>query len=200
MYKFEQAQVAYAEIAERVQRVSPEEISVELSDIELLSSGAICHGRMGQFSKAISIQKSVVAAWQRRKGGEHPSTIKSIGLLVLLYHIAGHHKQATESGEHLFPLMKRLLGIHDLLTLTTAEVLAQGYFELDQRSSSLVMYEWLAEICLSCPVDQKILVTLHRVTWGFFELGLKEKTKSLTTSLVAMSQDILAQEHPQTRR
>ena len=195
------ALAVYSDVGERVNKLFPEE---ELADFNLgiQQRRAICHEAMGYSAHAIHIQKQVVDAWIRVAGRDDPSTVESMALLVSLYHCASQYGDSTKLGEHVFSARKRLRGTHDPSTLRSARVLAEGYLELDERPKSLEIYQWLAEICLSftSPVNPDVLQVFHRMTYGFHRLGQKEKAKSLTISLVSMSQDTFGPEHPQNRK
>ena len=122
--------------------------------------------------------------------------------LFQLYASASQYKEATELGVDVLPSLNRLLGTHHRVTLLATLVLAEAYLHLDQRSKSLEMYEWLAEVFTSSTsrVDPFHLWVLHSVKTGFSKLGLREKTKSLAASLVDMSQDCLGPEDPETQQ
>lgn len=198
----ERALLIYCNVSERAQRLPPEEVSREISDLEILERRALCYDAMGNTARALEIQKPVVDAWVRVEGRDNSLTINSMAILVALHLSAGQYKEAIKLGEHVFSSRKRLYGTHHISTLTSAQILAEGHLELDQHSKSLEMYNWLAGICMSftSPAHPNDLRVLHRVTHGFYKLGLKEKAKSLTTTLVNLSQETLGQRHPQTQK
>lgn len=192
----------YDTVREFANRLPPEEIPLTASRPELLLRYARCLVQMGYFEDAVRIQKTAVDILVQTRGPKDRLTIDHMSALVQVYHSASQYKEATELGDHVFSSLKLLLGTQNRTTLLTALILAEEYLHLNQRSKSLKMYEWLAEIYLSftSPVHMYDLRGLDRVIKGFFELGSKEKTKLLAASLVDMSQDSLGPEDPETQQ
>lgn len=196
------ALMMYTNVYKTVEQYPPSECPEEISDLGLLESCAHCFETLEYFEHARKLQERVVRFAMVRIGDRAPRTMESKAILALMCRSAGRKQRAMELGEEVFAWRKRNRGVAHFDTVGSAKNLAHDCFTLGLEKRSLELCEFLAEQCLQEPTNQHpcILQHLHFTAQDFFRLKFKDKAHALTQLLVNTSQEVLGQDHPQTKK
>ncbi|MBR2989126.1 MAG: tetratricopeptide repeat protein, partial [Clostridia bacterium] len=178
------------------------EIYGEEHDETLTAYGALAvsYRDMGQYQKALEIQKKVYLSRRKILGEEHHKTLSTLSAIAVSYNILGEYAKALEINEELYAIRYRKFGDGHPDTILSMGNLASSFYSVGKYNDALQIHEKVYSQRKEFLGDEHIdtLRTLSNIAICSSALGDNEKALNTSEKVYRIGCKILGEEHPET--